>query len=168
MFLVYPRINNPSMVRSTDGLICSCRKIPISLNSPNCLLFCIFPPFQFILNWIFYLDFLCVADNGNRIRENVKTVAMTSLILENADLNRLFPKCRPRSGNPPQLGATDTLHQLNQHQPHERRTDIQKQESATYTCTLSSSASSSASIVTGTGGFPVDDMIDLEHDTTDR
>ncbi|XP_063980973.1 uncharacterized protein LOC135164497 isoform X4 [Diachasmimorpha longicaudata] len=93
---------------------------------------------------------------------------MTSLILENADLNRLFPKCRPRAGNPQQLGTTDTQHQLNQHQPHERRNNVQKQESATYTCTLSSSTSSPASIATGSGGYPADDMIDLEHDTTDR
>ncbi|XP_020709260.2 uncharacterized protein LOC105687945 isoform X8 [Athalia rosae] len=41
---------------------------------------------------------------------------MTSLILENADLNRLFPKCRPRGGKPPRSGgSTPSHHNLHDH-----------------------------------------------------
>ncbi|XP_057323783.1 uncharacterized protein LOC130666622 isoform X5 [Microplitis mediator] len=96
---------------------------------------------------------------------------MTSLILENADLNRLFPKCRPRGGHPPQSGA-GSHHQTTGQQPHDRRSSVstcKKLEPVTTPSSLSSS--SSTSVVTGGSGsgFPYIDMIDLEHDNnTDR
>lgn len=96
---------------------------------------------------------------------------MTSLILENADLNRLFPKCRPRGGHPPQSGA-GSHHQPTGQQPHDRRNSTstcKKLEPVTTPPSLSSS--SSTSVVTGGSGsgFPHIDMIDLEHDNnTDR
>ncbi|XP_034948699.1 uncharacterized protein [Chelonus insularis] len=94
---------------------------------------------------------------------------MTSLILENADLNRLFPKCRPRGGHPPDSGAGSHQQNPGQHyhqQSHDRRGIIKKLEPALTSSSLSSS--SSTSVVTASTGFPVSDMIDLEHDNTDR
>lgn len=38
---------------------------------------------------------------------------MTSLILENADLNRLFPKCRPRGVGPDQLADDNIINNNN-------------------------------------------------------
>lgn len=94
---------------------------------------------------------------------------MTSLILENADLNRLFPKCRPRGGHPPDSGAG--THHLSaghhqQHQPHDCRIINKKPDRANTSSSLSSA--SSTSVVTSTTGFPSSDMIDLERDNTDR
>jgi hypothetical protein len=71
--------------------------------------------------------------------------AMTSLILENSDLNRLFPKCRPRLDSGPIRGS------LSNHQQHEQQEEQQqKQEQRCYERNLPT------------------DMIDLECDSTDR
>lgn len=94
---------------------------------------------------------------------NEFVVAMTSLILENADLNRLFPKCRPRVGHPPSSGAGSAG---GQHQLHDRRIVNKKLETAATPSSLS--YSSTTDVVTGSTGFLLSDMIDLERDNTDR
>ncbi|XP_018366543.1 PREDICTED: uncharacterized protein LOC108763420 isoform X8 [Trachymyrmex cornetzi] len=95
---------------------------------------------------------------------------MTSLILENADLNRLFPKCRPRGGPPPAPGASTQSSQ----QPHD--SPCQTEAAAiTTTVTAATAATAAAAAVTiastntSTSASAIsDDMIDLERDTSDR
>ncbi|XP_046428530.1 uncharacterized protein LOC124183713 isoform X12 [Neodiprion fabricii] len=101
---------------------------------------------------------------------------MTSLILENADLNRLFPKCRPRGGQPPRSGGSTPSHPHD----HPRHTD-----ESTGTTNRTAAAANIATIATiatiTTIANSVDkfksnnnnpdedaDMIDLERDTSDR
>ncbi|XP_025163829.1 uncharacterized protein LOC105192582 isoform X4 [Harpegnathos saltator] len=98
---------------------------------------------------------------------------MTSLILENADLNRLFPKCRPRGGPPPVPGAS-----TQSSQPH----DSPCQTEATAIATAAAAAAAVAVAATTTTATVTiastntstsvptlsDDMIDLERDTSDR
>ncbi|XP_076224629.1 uncharacterized protein LOC116432350 isoform X6 [Nomia melanderi] len=102
---------------------------------------------------------------------------MTSLILENADLNRLFPKCRPRGGPPPSPGASTQISQ-----PHE---SLCQKEAASVTTNLTTSLTSTfattfANTLTTTlanasknthsnhsRAIP-EDMIDLERDISDR
>lgn len=91
---------------------------------------------------------------------------MTSLILENADLNRLFPKCRPRGGPPP--GASTQSSQ----QPHD--SPCQTEAAAIITATAATTATAAAAAVvtiasTSTSISAIsDDMIDLERDISDR
>ncbi|XP_076668383.1 uncharacterized protein LOC143368957 isoform X6 [Andrena cerasifolii] len=102
---------------------------------------------------------------------------MTSLILENADLNRLFPKCRPRGGPPPSPGASTQISQ-----PHE---SLCQKEAASVTTSLATSLTSTfattfANSLTTTLAIASkntysnhsraipEDMIDLEHDISDR
>ncbi|XP_076177260.1 uncharacterized protein LOC143151727 isoform X3 [Ptiloglossa arizonensis] len=98
---------------------------------------------------------------------------MTSLILENADLNRLFPKCRPRGGPPPSPGASTQISQ-----PHE---SLCQKEAASVTTSLTSTfATTFANTLTTTLAFASknthsnhsreipEDMIDLERDISDR
>ncbi|KAL0127460.1 hypothetical protein PUN28_005622 [Cardiocondyla obscurior] len=91
---------------------------------------------------------------------------MTSLILENADLNRLFPKCRPRGGPPPAPGATTQSSQ----QPHD---SLCQTEAAAITTTVTAATAATAAVIastnTSTSASAIsDDMIDLERDTSDR
>ncbi|KAL6440907.1 hypothetical protein ACFW04_003368 [Cataglyphis niger] len=88
---------------------------------------------------------------------------MTSLILENADLNRLFPKCRPRGGPPP--GAST---QSSQQQPHD--SPCQTEAAAITTVTAATTATAAVTIAsTSTSVSAIsDDMIDLERDISDR
>ncbi|XP_043479405.1 uncharacterized protein LOC122509419 isoform X3 [Leptopilina heterotoma] len=80
---------------------------------------------------------------------------MTSLILENADLNRLFPKCRPRGGPPPLPGGSTQADQLHDHPCHpEVNSIIDISSVATSTAPSNSTVS--------------EDMIDLERETSDR
>ncbi|XP_020287639.1 uncharacterized protein LOC109856598, partial [Pseudomyrmex gracilis] len=104
--------------------------------------------------------------NGHPAPGHERAVAMTSLILENADLNRLFPKCRPRGGPPPAPGAST---QSSQQQPH----DSPCQTEATAITTTATAATAAvvtiASTNTSTSVSAIsDDMIDLERDTPDR
>ncbi|XP_076651525.1 uncharacterized protein LOC143358341 [Halictus rubicundus] len=102
---------------------------------------------------------------------------MTSLILENADLNRLFPKCRPRGGPPPSPGASTQICQ-----PHE---SLCQKEAASVTTNLTTSLTSTfattfANTLTTTLAIASknthsnhsratpEDMIDLERDISDR
>ncbi|XP_078052813.1 uncharacterized protein LOC144478627 isoform X8 [Augochlora pura] len=102
---------------------------------------------------------------------------MTSLILENADLNRLFPKCRPRGGPPPSPGASTQISQ-----PHE---SLCQKEAASVTTNLTTSLTSTfattfANTLTTTLAIASknthsnhsraipEDMIDLERDISDR
>ncbi|XP_043263247.1 uncharacterized protein LOC122403668 isoform X5 [Colletes gigas] len=98
---------------------------------------------------------------------------MTSLILENADLNRLFPKCRPRGGPPPSPGASTQISQ-----PHE---SLCQKEAASVTTSLTSTfATTFANTLTTTRAIASknthsnhsreipEDMIDLERDISDR
>ncbi|XP_076235962.1 uncharacterized protein LOC143180251 [Calliopsis andreniformis] len=102
---------------------------------------------------------------------------MTSLILENADLNRLFPKCRPRGGPPPSPGASTQISQ-----PHE---SLCQKEAASVTTSLATSLTSThattfANTLTTTLAIAAknthsnhsraipEDMIDLERDISDR
>ncbi|KAG7188230.1 hypothetical protein KM043_016093 [Ampulex compressa] len=84
---------------------------------------------------------------------------MTSLILENADLNRLFPKCRPRGGPPPPPGGSTQINQ-----PHE---SLCQAEADAITTIKTIVTTASLNTVT-TGSVLSDDMIDLERDTIDR
>ncbi|XP_025986284.1 uncharacterized protein LOC105196047 isoform X11 [Solenopsis invicta] len=92
---------------------------------------------------------------------------MTSLILENADLNRLFPKCRPRGGPPPAPGASTQSSQ----QPHDSPCQT---EAAAITTTATAATAATAAVTiastnTSTSASAIsDDMIDLERDTSDR
>ncbi|XP_076544115.1 uncharacterized protein LOC117605461 isoform X4 [Osmia lignaria lignaria] len=98
---------------------------------------------------------------------------MTSLILENADLNRLFPKCRPRGGPPPSPGASTQISQ-----PHE---SLCQKEAVSVTTSLTSTlATTFANTLTTTLAIASknthsthfhaipEDMIDLERDISDR
>ncbi|XP_018354951.1 PREDICTED: uncharacterized protein LOC108755959 isoform X7 [Trachymyrmex septentrionalis] len=92
---------------------------------------------------------------------------MTSLILENADLNRLFPKCRPRGGPPPAPGASTQSSQ----QPHDSpcQTEAVAITTTVTAATAATAAVTIASTNTSTSASAIsDDMIDLERDTSDR
>jgi len=92
---------------------------------------------------------------------------MTSLILENADLNRLFPKCRPRGGPPPAPGASTQSSQ----QPHDSpcQTEAAAITTTVTAATTATTAVTIASTNTSTSASAIsDDMIDLERDTSDR
>ncbi|XP_018056813.1 PREDICTED: uncharacterized protein LOC108692820 [Atta colombica] len=92
---------------------------------------------------------------------------MTSLILENADLNRLFPKCRPRGGPPPAPGASTQSSQ----QPHDSpcQTEAAAITTTVTAATTATTAVTIASTNTSTSVSAIsDDMIDLERDTSDR
>ncbi|XP_050480168.1 uncharacterized protein LOC126868586 isoform X8 [Bombus huntii] len=95
---------------------------------------------------------------------------MTSLILENADLNRLFPKCRPRGGPPPSPGASTQISQ-----PHE---SLCQKEAVSVTTSLTTSLTDTLATTfanthsknthsTHSQAIP-EDMIDLERDISDR
>ncbi|KAH0954259.1 hypothetical protein HN011_003578 [Eciton burchellii] len=92
---------------------------------------------------------------------------MTSLILENADLNRLFPKCRPRGGPPPAPGASTQSSQ----QPHDSPCQT---EAAAITTAIAIATTATATVTIASANTPTnvsaisDDMIDLERDTSDR
>ncbi|XP_006623894.1 uncharacterized protein LOC102678519 isoform X2 [Apis dorsata] len=112
--------------------------------------------------------------NGQDIKKNECNVAMTSLILENADLNRLFPKCRPRGGPPPSPGASTQINQ-----PHESlcqkeavsiTTSLTNISATTFTNTLTITTLAIASKNTlSKHSRPIsEDMIDLERDISDR
>ncbi|XP_015188270.1 PREDICTED: uncharacterized protein LOC107072631 isoform X9 [Polistes dominula] len=95
---------------------------------------------------------------------------MTSLILENADLNRLFPKCRPRGGPPPPPGGSTQTSQ-----PHDNPCQTEPASVTTIITTSSTVtiASANDTIITTTPSSNLlsaisDDMIDLERDTSDR
>lgn len=103
--------------------------------------------------------------NGHPAEGHERAVAMTSLILENADLNRLFPKCRPRGGPPPAPGASTQSSQPHDSPCQTEATAIAATAAATNTTTAAivASVNTSASVP----ALP-DDMIDLERDTSDR
>ncbi|XP_066584859.1 serine-rich adhesin for platelets-like isoform X3 [Prorops nasuta] len=84
---------------------------------------------------------------------------MTSLILENADLTRLFPKCRPRGGPPPPPGGNTQSNQPHDSPCHSETTTI---TTITNTVTVAS-----ANIAANSTAIS-DDMIELERDTSDR
>ncbi|XP_014468510.1 PREDICTED: uncharacterized protein LOC106741233 [Dinoponera quadriceps] len=93
---------------------------------------------------------------------------MTSLILENADLNRLFPKCRPRGGPPPAPGAS-----TQSSQPHDSPCQTEATAIATAAAIAATTSTTTAVIIASTNtstSVPAlsDDMIDLERDTSDR
>jgi len=104
--------------------------------------------------------------NGHPVARHERAVAMTSLILENADLNRLFPKCRPRGGPPPAPGASTQSNQ----QPHD--SPCQTEAAAITTVTAATAATAAVTIASTNTSTSVsaisDDMIDLERDTSDR
>ncbi|XP_067211365.1 uncharacterized protein [Linepithema humile] len=104
--------------------------------------------------------------NGHPVARHERAVAMTSLILENADLNRLFPKCRPRGGPPPAPGASTQSSQ----QPHD--SPCQTEAAAITTATAATAATAAVTIASTNTSTSVsaisDDMIDLERDTSDR
>ncbi|XP_036140595.1 uncharacterized protein LOC105831729 isoform X7 [Monomorium pharaonis] len=105
--------------------------------------------------------------NGHPAARHERAVAMTSLILENADLNRLFPKCRPRGGPPPAPGASTQSSQ----QPHDSPCQTEAAAIATIAtaATAATAAVTIASTNTSTSASAIsDDMIDLERDTSDR
>ncbi|XP_025264703.1 uncharacterized protein LOC105257000 isoform X9 [Camponotus floridanus] len=91
---------------------------------------------------------------------------MTSLILENADLNRLFPKCRPRGGPPP--GASTQSSQ----QPHDSPCQTEAAAIITATAATTATAAAAAAVTIASTSTSVsaisDDMIDLERDISDR
>ncbi|XP_071553724.1 uncharacterized protein [Temnothorax nylanderi] len=106
-------------------------------------------------------------NNGHPAARHERAVAMTSLILENADLNRLFPKCRPRGGPPPAPGASTQSSQ----QPHDSpcQTEAAAITTAATAATAATVAATIASTNTSTSASAIsDDMIDLERDTSDR
>ncbi|XP_043800908.1 uncharacterized protein LOC122719288 isoform X2 [Apis laboriosa] len=99
---------------------------------------------------------------------------MTSLILENADLNRLFPKCRPRGGPPPSPGVSTQINQ-----PHESlcqkeavsiTTSFTNISATTFTNTLTITtlAIASKNTLSKHSRSISEDMIDLERDISDR
>ncbi|XP_061928071.1 uncharacterized protein LOC107992898 isoform X10 [Apis cerana] len=99
---------------------------------------------------------------------------MTSLILENADLNRLFPKCRPRGGPPPSPGASIQISQ-----PHESlcqkeavsiTTSLTNISTTTFTNTLTTTTLAiTCKNTSSKHSHPIlEDMIDLERDISDR
>nr|XP_012138492.1 PREDICTED: uncharacterized protein LOC100882469 isoform X3 [Megachile rotundata]XP_012138493.1 PREDICTED: uncharacterized protein LOC100882469 isoform X3 [Megachile rotundata]XP_012138494.1 PREDICTED: uncharacterized protein LOC100882469 isoform X3 [Megachile rotundata]XP_012138495.1 PREDICTED: uncharacterized protein LOC100882469 isoform X3 [Megachile rotundata]XP_012138496.1 PREDICTED: uncharacterized protein LOC100882469 isoform X3 [Megachile rotundata]XP_012138497.1 PREDICTED: uncharact len=98
---------------------------------------------------------------------------MTSLILENADLNRLFPKCRPRGGPPPSPGASTQISQ-----PHESlcqkeavsvTTNLTSTLATTFANTLTTTLAIASKNTHSTHFHAIPgDMIDLERDISDR
>ncbi|XP_046836141.1 uncharacterized protein LOC124431831 isoform X3 [Vespa crabro] len=105
--------------------------------------------------------------NGHTPKGHERYVAMTSLILENADLNRLFPKCRPRGGPPPPPGGS-----TQNSQPHDNN-PCQTEPASVTTITTSSTVTIAVSAnettpPTNLVSVISDDMIDLERDTSDR
>ncbi|CAL7941446.1 unnamed protein product [Xylocopa violacea] len=102
---------------------------------------------------------------------------MTSLILENADLNRLFPKCRPRGGPPPSPGASTQISQ-----PHESlcqkeavsvttslTTSLTSTLATTFANTLTTTLAIASKNIHSTHSRAIpEDMIDLERDISDR
>ncbi|XP_043499745.1 uncharacterized protein LOC122522601 isoform X5 [Polistes fuscatus] len=93
---------------------------------------------------------------------------MTSLILENADLNRLFPKCRPRGGPPPPPGGSTQTSQ-----PHDNpcQTELASVTTITTSSTVAIASANDTTITTPSSNLLSaisDDMIDLERDTSDR
>ncbi|XP_014607424.1 PREDICTED: uncharacterized protein LOC106788567 isoform X12 [Polistes canadensis] len=93
---------------------------------------------------------------------------MTSLILENADLNRLFPKCRPRGGPPPPPGGSTQTSQ-----PHDNpcQTELASVTTITTSSTVTIASANDTTITTPSSNLLSaisDDMIDLERDTSDR
>ncbi|XP_046836155.1 uncharacterized protein LOC124431831 isoform X5 [Vespa crabro] len=106
-------------------------------------------------------------ENGHTPKGHERYVAMTSLILENADLNRLFPKCRPRGGPPPPPGGS-----TQNSQPHDNN-PCQTEPASVTTITTSSTVTIAVSAnettpPTNLVSVISDDMIDLERDTSDR
>ncbi|KAK1137492.1 hypothetical protein K0M31_001998 [Melipona bicolor] len=115
--------------------------------------------------------------NGQGIERNECSVAMTSLILENADLNRLFPKCRPRGGPPPSPGAS-----TQNSQPHESlcqkeavsvttslTTILTNTLATTFANTLTTTLAITSKNTHSTHSRTIpEDMIDLERDISDR
>ncbi|XP_047344897.1 uncharacterized protein LOC124947164 isoform X10 [Vespa velutina] len=106
-------------------------------------------------------------ENGHTPKGHERYVAMTSLILENADLNRLFPKCRPRGGPPPPPGGS-----TQNSQPHDDN-PCQTEPASVTTITTSSTVTIAVSAnettpPTNLVSVISDDMIDLERDTSDR
>ncbi|XP_035717811.1 uncharacterized protein LOC118439795 isoform X6 [Vespa mandarinia] len=106
-------------------------------------------------------------ENGHTPKGHERYVAMTSLILENADLNRLFPKCRPRGGPPPPPGGS-----TQNSQPHDDN-PCQTESASVTTITTSSTVTIAVSAnettpPTNLVSVISDDMIDLERDTSDR
>ncbi|XP_043686778.1 uncharacterized protein LOC122638130 isoform X5 [Vespula pensylvanica] len=91
---------------------------------------------------------------------------MTSLILENADLNRLFPKCRPRGGPPPPPGGSTQTSQPHDDNPCQTEPTSVTTITTSSTVTIAASANETppANLVSAIS----DDMIDLERDTSDR
>lgn len=128
---------------------------------------------------MFFLN-LFYRNENNESNENGKYEAMTSLILDNADLNNLFPKCRPRNGNPPDPGAIKNQlkpvlkhhHHLNERQfIKQQKQQQQKNHHQELSETIQTSpplTTTTNSVVTGVGEFFSTEMIDLEHDNTDR
>ncbi|CAL7941445.1 unnamed protein product [Xylocopa violacea] len=120
---------------------------------------------------------LCNTENGQGINRNECGVAMTSLILENADLNRLFPKCRPRGGPPPSPGASTQISQ-----PHESlcqkeavsvttslTTSLTSTLATTFANTLTTTLAIASKNIHSTHSRAIpEDMIDLERDISDR
>nr|XP_012138490.1 PREDICTED: uncharacterized protein LOC100882469 isoform X1 [Megachile rotundata] len=114
-----------------------------------------------------------VVNNGQAVKRNECGVAMTSLILENADLNRLFPKCRPRGGPPPSPGASTQISQ-----PHESlcqkeavsvTTNLTSTLATTFANTLTTTLAIASKNTHSTHFHAIPgDMIDLERDISDR
>ncbi|KAI4492449.1 hypothetical protein M0804_002240 [Polistes exclamans] len=106
--------------------------------------------------------------NGHTPEGHERYVAMTSLILENADLNRLFPKCRPRGGPPPPPGGSTQTSQ-----PHDNpcQTELASVTTITTSSTVTIASANDTTITTPSSNLLSaisDDMIDLERDTSDR
>nr|XP_050845334.1 uncharacterized protein LOC127061895 isoform X1 [Vespula vulgaris]XP_050845335.1 uncharacterized protein LOC127061895 isoform X1 [Vespula vulgaris] len=91
---------------------------------------------------------------------------MTSLILENADLNRLFPKCRPRGGPPPPPGGSTQTSQP--HDDNPCQTEPASVTTITTSSTVTIAASANETPPANLVSVISDDMIDLERDTSDR
>ncbi|XP_017792697.1 PREDICTED: uncharacterized protein LOC108574588 [Habropoda laboriosa] len=98
---------------------------------------------------------------------------MTSLILENADLNRLFPKCRPRGGPPPSPGASTQISQPHESLCQKEAVSVTTSLTSTLTTTFANTLTTTLSIAsknthpTHSRAIP-EDMIDLERDISDR
>ncbi|KAF7408620.1 hypothetical protein HZH66_003157 [Vespula vulgaris] len=105
-------------------------------------------------------------DNGHTPKGYERYVAMTSLILENADLNRLFPKCRPRGGPPPPPGGSTQTSQP--HDDNPCQTEPASVTTITTSSTVTIAASANETPPANLVSVISDDMIDLERDTSDR
>ncbi|XP_029032977.1 uncharacterized protein LOC114871353 isoform X5 [Osmia bicornis bicornis] len=98
---------------------------------------------------------------------------MTSLILENADLNRLFPKCRPRGGPPPSPGASTQISQLHESLCQKEAVSVTTSLTSTLATTFANTLTTTLAIAskntysTHFHAIP-EDMIDLERDISDR